>query len=258
MEPILKAFQESLKSFCLLRVWLMVLFPPLLTLLLWGIGIALFWSQIANLVDVSMVSPVFIEQYLSFAKDFIYILLPFFRILWIVALLFLLLGLIFATSLLITSGIIIPALLNRIQKVQYPHLHKIGNTHFFKSFMHSLRITFEVGIIFVISLPLWVLPGISVLISGFLTGYLGAKVFPYEILSEYASPEEMKLISKKYRKNFIGVGMLAFLTNFFPLAFLFSPVFTALIFIHLCFDLLTQTRHQRNNEFGVIPIPVTK
>ncbi len=267
MDPILKALKKVLKDCGSPQVICFFFVPPLLSLLIWSL---LLWAmglngsvlldyispgyQAAHSVgshlgtDISSeistklleLSPTSWDFYTPYIKSIFHI--------FILALGFiLLLTLLVMTSAFISAALIVPLVLGAIQKRHYPDLTNPEKLNSIWSlFQDSLRRSVKIFLIYlfllVITLPLWLIPGLGLVIPLILNSYLNKEIYPYEILISYATQSEIVALEIEHRRNYFILGMLSFLLNAVPLAFLILPTLTPLMYLHYCLEALDTKR----------------
>ena len=91
-------------------------------------------------------------------------------------------------------------------------------------------------------MPLWLLSPFALLLPLLLMAYLNQRLFRYDALAEHASKEEFALVIERCTVKLYMLGAVVGLLQFVPVLNLFSPVYVALAFIHLCLAELKELR----------------
>lgn len=137
--------------------------------------------------------------------------------------------------LMLASLILVPVLLPVIEEKYFPELknrtsiptEQISIT---RSILNSFKYAFIYLFWFILTLPLFWIPGTQILISFFLNSYLVKSLFPMDVLMDYVSTDQYAEIKNKYNSNF---WQLSFLNNsllFVPVLNFIAPVIMVLSF----------------------------
>lgn len=179
-------------------------------------------------------------------------------------------------SILVFIGVFsVPGVVRFIER-SYPDLEKKQGASFFASAMHSLGCTLAVMLVGIITIPLWLIPPFFALIPPLLWGWLAYRVMSYDALAVHASPEERKLLMRRYRLSLVIMGVatgilgsaptllwvssvtVIFLFPFVLLASLWIYVlifiFSALWFGHYCLRALTRLRAEQGVRHDALTI----
>ncbi len=154
----------------------------------------------------------------------------------------LLLPAIYVTALVITAVFAMPIMVEHVASRDYPDLErkKGGNTA--GSVTNSIVAVAIFLVLWLITLPLWLLFAFALIIPIALSAYLNQRLFRYDALSEHASAEEFDALLEHSTGKLYLLGIVAGLLQYVPLLNLFSTTYIALAFIHLC---LSELRRQR-------------
>jgi len=160
----------------------------------------------------------------------------------VVVVLMLLAPVIIITALLIAAVFAMPILVNHVARRDYPNLERRkGGTLFGSVWNASVAIGLFL-VLWVITIPLWLLGPVAALLPLLLSAYLNQRLFRYDALSEHASREEMQHIFLEARGKLFLLGLVTGVLYFIPPFNLVGPVFAALAFVHLCLDELARLR----------------
>ena len=97
-------------------------------------------------------------------------------------------------------------------------------------------------LLWVATLPLWLLGPLAAPLPVMLSAYLNQRLFRYDALSEHATAQEMKQIFALANKRLFLLGLITGLLYFIPPFNVLAPVYAALAFIHLCLAELATLR----------------
>ena len=94
----------------------------------------------------------------------------------------------------------------------------------------------------VLSLPLWLVPGLGIVIPLLLTAWLNRRAFRYDALMMHADRDEMKLIPERNASGLMMLGVGCALLAYVPILNLVAPAFCGLAFVHYLLEALQQHR----------------
>ncbi len=212
------------------RMLLLLLLPPLVSLFTWtGLGWA-FWDrfiQISRMLSGRFLFtsefPPWIVDWFSVTPDSVATVLA------VVVAFLLLIPLVILTSLLITSVVVMPAVLAFMGR-SFPDLEKRGSGILIGSAQNLVKASVIYGGLWVLSLPLWMIPGLGVAIPLLLNGYLNYRLFAYDSLGDYASPRELKVLLYRKRLDFLILGVIISALLLVPPLFFILPIYSGLCF----------------------------
>lgn len=232
MAEVMLALMRSLGSLRSPKVWLCLLAPAVFSFFLW-VGLAV-WA-LGYLVEQIM-------QYPPMT------LLVSWGVVWLAHLLAWLGGwmAIFAvaylTAALLAAVLILPLLLKHLAQTEYSDVAAMGADNFVASTVNSLwaAILFVAG--WLLTLPLWLIPGLSIVLPMLLMGWFNRKTFAYDALSLHASDGEWQEIRRTAGGPMFMLGLTMALLAHVPLLGLFVPALAALAFVHFGLEALRRRR----------------
>ncbi len=226
MGSITEALRRALRDLTQPRIIGLILWPVLLATLLWG-GLALFfraplyaWLQ-SWLANYGVAGTVFGISF-GWLGDTLAVLLFF----------ALLLPLINITALLITSVFAMPVLLRYVCEKDFAELETKRGGNIWASVWNTVAGVTIFCVLWIVTLPLWLIPPLGVVLPILLSAYLNQRLFGYDALSEHASEPEYKTLLKETRSSLWLLAILIAFIQFIPLANFIAPVFMGLAFIH--------------------------
>ncbi|WP_413570327.1 EI24 domain-containing protein [Bdellovibrio sp. HCB117] len=237
MSSILTSLQQSLRALARPRMALLIFLPPVLSFVFLFALFVSFWAGwISGLTGFfSSLTAVNWMTTLTGLTDFAY---------WcsVVFLILLFIPMVFLFAVLMTSLFVMPIVLKWVGEVDFRGLQKKKGGSLLGSIWNTLSATVIFVILFLVTLPLWFLPGLQIVVPLILASWLNKKVFLYDVLQDYASKEERHLIEQKSSKDLYGLGLLLGLLSYIPLAFFFVPVLLALSYTYYCLNALQSLR----------------
>jgi hypothetical protein len=262
MHPVLISFGRALYSQFHVRMLLLTFIPFVVSLVIWGV---ILWLGLNPMID--WIQHAFAENNwfavssstlswlgLGALKTVIVPLIA----MW------LLLPLMILTALLLTGLFAMPVIVKHVASRHYPELQeRKGGT-----FWHSLWLSISSYVVFtglwIIALPLSLIPPLGFIVQPILWGWLTYRVIAFDALGEHADRDEIKAILHANRWPLLVIGvitgamgaapMLLWLGGvlsviFFPLLaglsiwlYMVVFIFTGLWFSHFCLAALAKHR----------------
>ncbi len=262
MRLILNSFSRAVLSQLHIRMLLLTILPFIASVLIWGV---LLWYGLQPAID--WVQAFFTERdvFRSVSGTLEWLGLDTIKTLLVPILaLWILLPLMVLTALVFVGMLAMPAIVKHVATRRYPELERRQGGSFWGSMWIS-GISFLIFILlWIITLPLTVVPPFTFLVQPALWGWLTYRVMAYDALAEHASDEERREVLRRHRWPLwlIGAvgGMLgaaptllwlggAFVVVLFPVMagisiwlYVLVFVFTGLWFQHYCLEALAQYR----------------
>lgn len=233
MNEVMLALARTFANLKSGKVWLYVLTPALFSLLLtialaiWGLG----WM---------------VEQMMAYPPM---TLLVGWGLVWVAHLLAYLGGwmAIFAvaylTASLLAAIVIMPLMLKHLSETEYCDVAAMGKDSFVAAAVNSVlaSILFIAG--WLVTIPLWLIPGFSLLVPLLLMGWLNRRTFAYDALSMHATAGEWQEVSSGQKTPLFMLGLTMALLAHLPVIGLLVPALAALSFVHYGLEALRRSRH---------------
>jgi CysZ protein len=214
------------------KVWLYVLTPALFSLLL-SIGLAV-WA-LGAVVEQMLATPPMT-------------LLVGWGLVWLAHILAYLGGwmAIFAVAYLsaslLAAIVIMPLMLKHLSATEYRDVAAMGKDSFVAATVNSVfaSILFIAG--WLLTIPLWLIPGLSLLMPLLLMGWLNRRTFAYDALSLHATAGEWQEIRRRQKTPLLMLGLTMALFAHLPVIGLLVPALAALSFVHYGLEALRRSR----------------
>jgi len=156
----------------------------------------------------------------------------------------LLLPAIYITALLITSLVFMPMLVGIVAERHFPDLVRHQGGSFAGSVGNGLYALVVYLLLWLITLPFWLLGPFGAAISVLLNAWLNQRMFVYDALSEHATAAELQQLRRDGGWPLYLLAALLGLLHFVPLLNFFAPVYMGLAFTHYGLDKLAQSRRE--------------
>ena len=173
-------------------------------------------------------------------------------------------------SLLLVAVFMTPAMSSLVAQRRFPGLERKKGAPFWLSVAWSLGHTL---LALLLSMPFWLIPPLALFLPPLIWGWLGYRVFAFDVLAEHASRIERRRILNEHKLPLLGLGLLTGFLGAAPTAiwafgvlslalapflilasvFLYTLVFafSSLWFAHYCLQALHELRQSRAGAGGV-------
>ncbi len=169
---------------------------------------------------------------------------------WMVALgtyfllVLLLLPAIYLTALMITSLVFMPLLVSVVAKGRFPDLEKREGGSFLGSLGNGVYAMVVYLVVWVLTLPFWLLGPFGMAVSVLLNAWLNQRLFVYDALAEHADVKELAYLRTRGGWPLYLLAALLGLLHFVPLFNFLAPVYMGLAFTHYGLAKLDESRKQ--------------
>ena len=239
MNEIAKALLRAFASLLDARMLLLMLWPVLVSLLMWlGLAYA-FWSQAAAWLQLQFDQSAAIGWAISLWP----LALVASHLAWILLVL-LFIPLVLITAVLIIGVFAMPAMVALVAERAYPQLERRQGGSFAGSLWNGVMTLVWLALLVLLSLPLWFVPPLWPVLPILLFGYFNQRVFRYDALYEHATGMEMQTLIRRHRRELWLLGVVVALFGLIPVLGFFAPAYAGLAFIHYCLARLAQLRQE--------------
>lgn len=238
MNEALSAFGRALRSLSRpAMIWHLV-WPTLAALLLWGELAWFFWDEASATLIGWFQEWTWLHQLMDRTQFVSVAALATANIL--LAILFV--PLIYATALMLVALVALPLMLERVAPADYPDLQKRKGGSMAGSVWNSLYALLVYLAGWLVTLPLWLIPGAGLLLPVVLSAYLNQRAYRYDALMQHADAGEMNRLFRQERGGLWLVGIISGLLAYVPVVNLVVPAYAGLAFAHYCLSALRRMR----------------
>jgi hypothetical protein len=217
-------------------LWLMV-WPMLVSLAFWGAVAAAFWERLAAALAALL------QRWLEPAAGFLHLDLGGATSLAAyVVLVLLLVPLVYLTALFILGAFGMQKMVDHVASRSFPALERRRGGSVAGSVWNGVAALGAMALLFLVSLPLWVLPPLWPLIPLAIFGWGNQKLLRYDALAEHADAAEMSRLFRERRGALLTLGLLFALLAYVPFVGFIGPVLFGLAFIRYLLGALQQLR----------------
>lgn len=237
MGDILLALGRAVRSLGRKGVFVHLLWPSAVALVAWMLIAILSWSSIVDTVMAWIggwsVGAWATASELGAATGEILVSIA-------VALVFLLL--IYVTAALLVAVFALPLMLERVARRDYGELElRKGGSNLGSAWNAAkAALLFMAGML--VSLPLWLIPGVGIVVSVLLAGWLNQRAFGYDALMLHADREELARLPRAFKTPMLLLGGGCALLAYVPVINLMAPAFCGLAFVHFLLEALRRER----------------
>jgi CysZ protein len=217
-------------------LWLMI-WPMLVSLVVWGSVALALWTRLALWLAELM------RRWLEPAAGFVR--LDFGDATLIAAhvvLLLLFVPLVYITALFILGVFGMQKMVDHVAARSFPALERRRGGGTAGSAWNGFVALAGMAAMFVVSLPLWLLPPLWPLIPLVILAWANQRLLRYDALGEHADPQEMARIFRSRRQGMYVLGLLLALAAYVPLVGFIAPVVFGLAFIRYLLGALRESR----------------
>lgn len=232
MGEVMLALGRTFASLRQGKVWLYVLVPALFSLLL-SIGLAV-WALGAV-----------VQQMLDYPPM---TLLVGWGLVWLAHLLAYLGGwlaifaIAYLSASLLAAIVIMPLMLKHLSATEYRDVAAMGKDSFVAAAANSVLASLLFVIGWLVTIPLWLIPGFSLLMPLLLMGWLNRRTFAYDALSMHATEVEWQSLRGQHKGPMFMLGLIMALLAHIPIIGLLVPALAALAFVHYGLETLRRSR----------------
>jgi hypothetical protein len=155
----------------------------------------------------------------------------------------------YLTSMLLAAIFVLPMLLNHVASRDYPTLSRMGKDSVTASTWNSISAALLFIFGWVVTLPLWLIPGVGLFLPLFWMAWLNRRTFAYDALAVHATDAEWRTLRREHSRPLLILGLTLALVAHIPFVGLLAPTLAALAYIHYTLEAL---RRMRKGAEGVI------
>ncbi len=232
MIEIFAALQRSLATLKRGKVWLYV-FAPAVVALLFMILLSFFlldrltayFLEMPPMTWITTMGALWLTKLLAFVGGWVLIISASYLL-----------------AVFLASVMVMPLMLNSLSETDYRDLAKLGKDNFAVSTWKSILAVLLFMLGWLLTFPLWLIPGLALIQPLFWMAWLNRRTFSYDALSMHATLEEQNLLQKEKKKPLLMLGLIIALVAYVPVIGLLTPSLAALAYVHYCLEALRQLR----------------
>ncbi len=246
MRDIFIALGRSLRSLLRLDVFGHLIWPGVVSALLWTIVLAFSWAAAVDAIMRTIEGFGWVGDKIAATGWVAGTVLILVKLL--VAFAFV--PLIYITSAVLVATVALPMMLDRVSLRDYADLEQRRGGSNMGSIGNTLAALLWFLLVMAASLPLWLIPGVALVAPVLATGWLSQRVFGYDALMRHADRDELVRLRRELRPQMLLLGGGTTLLAYVPVVNIVAPAFSGLAFVHFLLEALRRERHER----GVITL----
>ena len=217
-------------------LWLMV-WPMLVSLAVWGAVALAFWQRLA-----AALAGLF-QRWLEPAAGFVRFDVGDATVIAAYVVLFLLIvPLVYLTALFILGVFGMQKMVDHVAQRSFPALERRRGGGVAGSIWNGVAALAGMVLLFVVTLPLWLVPPLWPLIPLAIFTWVNQKLLRYDALGEHADRDEMARLFRERRGALLLLGLLLALLAYVPFVGFIAPVVFGLAFIRYLLGALQEIR----------------
>lgn len=153
---------------------------------------------------------------------------------------------------LVSGLLIVSQLTDWLGRTTYPQLRRHGSDRVLQSGLVSLISTIVYLGGWLLTLPLWLVPGLAFVLPVGWLAWFNARTLSFDALTSYANDAELAAVRKGFRGSFLVLGAVGALMAHIPIIGFFAASFTALMFAVAALEALSLQRGQADGAGEVM------
>ena len=153
-------------------------------------------------------------------------------------------------AVLLTAIVVMPLLLEYLARNDYGDVARLGRDSLTASTWNSVwaALLFILG--WLVTLPLWLIPGLGLVLPLFWMAWLNRRTFAFDALAVHATDDEWRTLRWRHGGALLLLGGFMALLAYIPFMGLLAPSLAALAYLHYCLEAL---RRQRGEAVVSVP-----
>jgi uncharacterized protein involved in cysteine biosynthesis len=238
MNQVLNAFGRALRSLATPAMLWHLLWPTLAAIALWAVLGWFFWDDASKALLAWFHEWQWLHQLMD-SRQFLSVAalatVHVFLLLFFVPV-------VYATALVLVATVALPMMLERVGSKEYADLERRDGGTLAGSLGNTLWALAVYIAAWAATLPLWLIPGMGLVLPVLLSAYLNQRAYRYDALMQHADAQEMRAIFAAERGRLWQVGLAGGLLAYLPVVNLLAPAYAGLVFVHFCLDALRRRR----------------
>lgn len=241
MNEVLNAFGRALRSLSRPSMLWHLIWPTLAAIAVWAVLAWFFWDDASNALLAAFQQWTWLHKLMDSTQFLSVAALATVHV--FLALLFV--PLVYATALMMVALVALPLMLERVGDAEYRDMEKRKGGTVAGSVGNALLAlaVYLAGLL--ATLPLWLIPGMGLVLPVLLSAYLNQRAYRYDALMQHADAAEMREVIARQRGGLWLVGILSGLLAYVPVVNLLVPAYSGLTFVHYCLGALRRRRGEK-------------
>lgn len=228
MNDVLSAFGRALASIFHPRVLVLTFLPFVIAAAGWGVALWFIWEPLLGgargLLDALALSGPMYKLFASLDVPQLHAAVA--PLVVVIALV----PLIVATVMALIAVLSVPVVIGRLSKTRFAGLEAKAGGNWFGSAFNALWASLLSLVVFVVTLPLWLIPPFFALLPPLIWGWLTYRVMAYDALAYHASAEERRALMREHRWPLLLIGIASAVLGTVPTLIWISSIWTVVLF----------------------------
>lgn len=148
----------------------------------------------------------------------------------------------YLTASLLAAVLVMPLLLKHLAAGEYRDVAPMGADSFVAATVNSLLASLFFVAGWFLTLPFWLIPGLSLVLPLLLMAWFNRRTFAYDATSLHATADEWRGLRQQHRRPLFLLGLVMALLAHLPVVGLLVPALAALSFAHYGLEALRRSR----------------
>lgn len=158
-----------------------------------------------------------------------------------------------ATSAVLLAGLYVtPPVVKYLTGKEFRNIEKKGDSGILMSIWVTVKSVLVFFALWIVTLPLWLIPGAALILPVVLTAYLLMTVMRFDALADHATKQEINEVKKHDTASAWLIGVVCAFLSFIPPILLIMPVMSALAFARYYMGRLDKLRSSKPNDSIVL------
>lgn len=148
----------------------------------------------------------------------------------------------YLTTALLAAILVMPLMLRHLAQGEYADVAPLGADSLVAATVNSLWAAFLFIAAWLATVPLWLIPGLGLLLPLLLMAWFNRRTFAYDALAQHANAGEWEVLRREQRQAMFLLGLLMAVLAHLPFIGLLVPALAALAYAHLGLEALRRLR----------------
>jgi len=111
-------------------------------------------------------------------------------------------------ALVLVAWLMTPSCVSLVAERRFPQLERKRGGTWWQGLLWSLLCSLGALLVLLLSMPFWLIPPLVLVLPPLIWGWLGYRVFSFDVLAEHASAEERRQLMREHRLPLLAMGVI--------------------------------------------------
>lgn len=111
-------------------------------------------------------------------------------------------------ALVLVAWLMTPSCVSLVTERRFPQLERKRGGTWWQGLLWSLLCSLGALLVLLLSMPFWLIPPLVLVLPPLIWGWLGYRVFSFDVLAEHASAEERRQLMREHRLPLLAMGVI--------------------------------------------------